>query len=162
MARVRMSDRHREIFALVSASIKLGTAIVVRIATIATAISSSIMAYPLGIITHGPLSYRSIIIKSYYIALHPTDPHKSVRRKSRSACLTIFARTSATLFWQETVCALSALYQLVTTFNGFYENCPVLHSEGETKASRLTLWDATARTMDKGLELLGIPRLEQM
>ncbi len=56
----------------------------------------------------------------------------------------------------------SYLYQLATTFNGFYENCPVLHSEGETKASRLALCDAAARTMDKGLELLGIPRLEQM
>ena len=54
------------------------------------------------------------------------------------------------------------LYQLAGTFNGFYENCPVLHSEGDTRTSRLALCDAAARTLDKGLELLGIPRLEQM
>jgi arginyl-tRNA synthetase len=54
------------------------------------------------------------------------------------------------------------LFQLATTFNGFYENCPVLHSEGETRRSRLALCHAAARAMDKGLELLGIPRLEQM
>jgi len=54
------------------------------------------------------------------------------------------------------------LYDLATTFNGFYENCPVLHSEGETRKSRLSLCQATARTMETGLTLLGIPRLEQM
>ncbi len=54
------------------------------------------------------------------------------------------------------------LYNLATAFNGFYENCPVLQSEGETRSSRLALCDAAARTLDKGLELLGIPRLEQM
>lgn len=56
----------------------------------------------------------------------------------------------------------SYLYGLATTFNGFYENCPVLHSEGETRVSRLALCHATARAMEIGLELLGIPRLEQM
>lgn len=54
------------------------------------------------------------------------------------------------------------LYQLATAFNSFYENCPVLQSEGEIRVSRLALCDAAARTLDKGLELLGIPRLEQM
>ena len=54
------------------------------------------------------------------------------------------------------------LYQLATVFNGFYENCPVLQSEGDTRQSRLALCDAAARTLDKGLELLGIPRLQQM
>lgn len=54
------------------------------------------------------------------------------------------------------------LYGLATAFNGFYENCPVLHSEGDTRASRLTLCHAAAQAMDKGLELLGIPRLQQM
>lgn len=54
------------------------------------------------------------------------------------------------------------LYDLATAFNGFYENCPVLHSEGSTRESRLALCSATARAMDKGLELLGIPRLQQM
>lgn len=54
------------------------------------------------------------------------------------------------------------LYDLATTFNGFYENCPVLQSEGTTRTSRLALCSAAARTMETGLELLGIPRLQQM
>lgn len=56
----------------------------------------------------------------------------------------------------------SYLYELATVFNGFYENCPVLQSEGETRRSRLALCRAAAAAMDKGLELLGIPRLQQM
>ena len=54
------------------------------------------------------------------------------------------------------------LVQLATTFNGFYENCPVIQSEGDTRASRLALCEAAARTMDKGLELLGIEVVEKM
>jgi arginyl-tRNA synthetase len=56
----------------------------------------------------------------------------------------------------------SYLYDLATVFNGFYENCPVLQSEGAVRLSRLALCSAAARTMETGLELLGIPRLEQM
>lgn len=54
------------------------------------------------------------------------------------------------------------LYDLATAFNGFYENCPVLQSEGATKITRLALCTAAAQTLETGLELLGIPTLQQM
>lgn len=54
------------------------------------------------------------------------------------------------------------LYDLATVFNGFYENCPVLKSEGATRRSRMQLCSAAARAMEIGLELLGIPRSERM
>ena len=48
------------------------------------------------------------------------------------------------------------LYDLATTFTSFYEKCPVLRAAGETRPSRLVLCDLTARTLAKGLALLGI------
>ena len=54
------------------------------------------------------------------------------------------------------------LYQLATTFSGFYEHCPVLKSEEPIRASRLALCELTSRTLAKGLELLGIEHPEQM
>jgi len=54
------------------------------------------------------------------------------------------------------------LYDLASTFHGFFENCPVLQSEGATRASRLALCDATARVLRQGLSLLGIEVPERM
>jgi arginyl-tRNA synthetase len=54
------------------------------------------------------------------------------------------------------------LYELATRFSSFYENCPVLQSEGPVRQSRLALCDLTARTLAKGLDLLGIEHPEQM
>lgn len=54
------------------------------------------------------------------------------------------------------------LYDLATRFSGFYENCPVIQAEEPTRSSRLALSDLTARTMAKGLDLLGIEHPEQM
>ena len=54
------------------------------------------------------------------------------------------------------------LYELASTFHGFFEACPVLKSEGETRASRLTLCDATARLLKQGMALLGIEVPERM
>ncbi|MGI8905224.1 MAG: arginine--tRNA ligase [Candidatus Sumerlaeaceae bacterium] len=54
------------------------------------------------------------------------------------------------------------LYDVAGAFSSFYENCSVLQSEGNTRLSRLRLCDATARTMQIGLALLGISTLEQM
>ena len=45
---------------------------------------------------------------------------------------------------------------LATVFTAFYERCPVLRSEGETRESRLVLCDLTARVLERGLGLLGI------
>ena len=56
----------------------------------------------------------------------------------------------------------SYLYELAIRFSGFYENCPVLHSQEPTRSSRLALSELTGRTMAMGLELLGISQPEQM
>ncbi|HEY8899551.1 MAG TPA: arginine--tRNA ligase [Chthoniobacterales bacterium] len=54
------------------------------------------------------------------------------------------------------------LYELASTFHGFFEACPVLKSEGATRASRLALCELTARTLRTGLGLLGIQCPERM
>ncbi|MDB5296911.1 MAG: arginine--tRNA ligase [Phycisphaerales bacterium] len=54
------------------------------------------------------------------------------------------------------------LYDLAGKYSSFYEACPVLTSEEPTRTSRLALADLTARTLAKGLDLLGIEHPEQM
>jgi arginyl-tRNA synthetase len=55
------------------------------------------------------------------------------------------------------------LFSLAGAFTSFYDKCPVLKAEtDELKASRLALCDLTARTIAKGLELLGIEVSERM
>lgn len=54
------------------------------------------------------------------------------------------------------------LYELATTYHGFYEACPVLKAEGATRDSRLALCALTARTLRRGLDLLGIQVPERM
>jgi arginyl-tRNA synthetase len=54
------------------------------------------------------------------------------------------------------------LFELAGKFTSFYENCPVLKSEGATRDSRLALCDLTARVLKLGLETLGIETVEQM
>jgi arginyl-tRNA synthetase len=54
------------------------------------------------------------------------------------------------------------LYEVAGHFTRFYENCPVLKSEPDLRASRLALCDLTARVLKQGLEVLGIETLEQM
>ena len=53
-------------------------------------------------------------------------------------------------------------YSVAMAFSTFYEQCPILKSEGATRASRLALADLTAKTIAKGLELLGIRVPERM
>jgi arginyl-tRNA synthetase len=49
------------------------------------------------------------------------------------------------------------LFDLATAFTGFFETCPVLKAPDEvSRASRLALCDLTARTLARGLGLLGI------
>jgi arginyl-tRNA synthetase len=55
------------------------------------------------------------------------------------------------------------LYDLATTFSGFFDRCPVLKAETEARrASRLRLCGMTARVLEDGLHALGIPTLERM
>jgi arginyl-tRNA synthetase len=57
----------------------------------------------------------------------------------------------------------SYLFALATAYSSFYENCPVLRSETEElRTSRLKLCDLTARTIKRGLNLLGIEVVERM
>lgn len=54
------------------------------------------------------------------------------------------------------------LYGLASAFTTFYEKCPVLRAEDDVKHSRLVLCDITARTLELGLNLLGIEAPDQM
>ena len=54
------------------------------------------------------------------------------------------------------------LYALASSFSTFFQECPVLKSEPEERASRLSLCVLTARTLATGLELLGIEAPERM
>jgi arginyl-tRNA synthetase len=54
------------------------------------------------------------------------------------------------------------LYELAGFFTTFYENCPVLKSEGKQRVSRLVLCELTSRVLKQGLAVLGIETLEQM
>ena len=55
------------------------------------------------------------------------------------------------------------LFQLAARYSTFFENCPVLKAETERlRQSRLLLCDLTARTIHRGLALLGIEVMEQM
>ncbi|QLB41553.1 arginine--tRNA ligase [Mannheimia pernigra] len=54
------------------------------------------------------------------------------------------------------------LYELAGTFSSFYEACPILNAEEDTKNSRLKLAALTAKTLKQGLDLLGIKTIEKM
>jgi arginyl-tRNA synthetase len=54
------------------------------------------------------------------------------------------------------------LYELARAFSSFFEGCPVLKAEGETRESRLALAALTARQLRRGLTLLGIQVVERM
>lgn len=54
------------------------------------------------------------------------------------------------------------LYELAGVFSSFYEACPILSADDDTKNSRLQLADLTAKTLKTGLNLLGIKTVERM
>jgi arginyl-tRNA synthetase len=56
------------------------------------------------------------------------------------------------------------LYQLASLYTTFYDQCPVLKAEGgpDQIANRLFLCDLTARTLHKGMALLGIRTPERL
>ena len=54
------------------------------------------------------------------------------------------------------------LFELAQEFTAFYEHCPVLKADEPIRTSRLALCDLTARTLDRGLHLLGIEAPDQM
>lgn len=54
------------------------------------------------------------------------------------------------------------LFEMAQAFTAFYEVCPVLRAEGDTRALRLALCEQTARVLKTGLGLLGIEAPERM
>ena len=55
------------------------------------------------------------------------------------------------------------LFELAGRYSDFFEHCPVLKAEtDELRISRLLLCDLTARTLERGLNLLGIDIVERM
>ncbi len=54
------------------------------------------------------------------------------------------------------------LHSLAQAFGTFYEFCPVISSETDIFESRLALCDLTARTLEQGLNLLGIEAPKKM
>jgi arginyl-tRNA synthetase len=54
------------------------------------------------------------------------------------------------------------LFELSQKYNQFYDKYSVLQAEEPLRTSRLILCDLTARTLQLGLDLLGIPVLERM
>lgn len=57
----------------------------------------------------------------------------------------------------------SYLYELAGLFSSFYEHCPILSCEdAATQNSRLCLAALTGRTLEQGLNLLGLEPLERM
>ena len=54
------------------------------------------------------------------------------------------------------------LFELANTFSSFYSELKVLTEDPALRASRLALCDLVARTLQKGLDLLGIEVLERM
>jgi arginyl-tRNA synthetase len=56
----------------------------------------------------------------------------------------------------------SYLYELAEAFMRFYESCPVLKADEPARAGRLRLCLLTARTIGRGLDLLGIQTVDRM
>lgn len=54
------------------------------------------------------------------------------------------------------------IYDLVKAYNSFYQNNPILNQENDTKILRLYLSNLTAKTIKKGLNLLGIDVINRM
>ncbi|MCX6740685.1 MAG: arginine--tRNA ligase [Candidatus Parcubacteria bacterium] len=54
------------------------------------------------------------------------------------------------------------LYKLAQDFNAFYHELPVLKAEPEIRSSRLLLLKSINQVINNGMELLGLPVLEEM
>ena len=54
------------------------------------------------------------------------------------------------------------LYDLASAFSVFYEQCPVLQSEGTVRTSRLALIRVAQKVLARGLDLLGIEAPDRM
>lgn len=73
---------------------------------------------------------------------------------------TVVAKSAETL---SPALVANYVYDLVKTYNSFYQNNPILNQEDENvKQFRLNISDITAKTIKKSLELLGIGTVNRM
>ncbi len=73
---------------------------------------------------------------------------------------TVVAKSAETL---SPALVANYVYDLVKTYNSFYQNNPILNQEDEKiKQFRLNISDITAKTIKKSLELLGIGTVNRM
>jgi arginyl-tRNA synthetase len=73
---------------------------------------------------------------------------------------TVVAKSAETL---SPALVANYVYDLVKTYNSFYQNNPILNQEDENvKQFRLNISDLTAKTIKKSLELLGIGTVNRM
>jgi arginyl-tRNA synthetase len=109
---------------------------------------------------------RSIFRRGNLEVPDPDLPPVLVEPAERALALSLLgfaeAVTSTLSAWNPSrLCAY--LFDLATTFTGFYENCPVLKAPSdELRQSRLALSDLTARVLAQGLDLLGIVAPDRM
>ena len=54
------------------------------------------------------------------------------------------------------------LFEMASAFTTFYEHCPVLNADAETRHSRLALSALGLRVLVTGLGVLGIPVPDRM
>ncbi|HXQ44256.1 MAG TPA: arginine--tRNA ligase [Acidimicrobiales bacterium] len=109
---------------------------------------------------------RSIFRRGDLEVPTPGDPPVLVEPAERDLALSLLgfadAVSSSLSSWSPSrLCTY--LFDLATTFTGFYETCPVLKAPSDDlRTSRLALSDLTARVLAQGLGLLGIDAPDQM
>lgn len=92
-------------------------------------------------------------------AIHLVDPTELALAKQLLKFGDV-VHTAAETYHPHVIC--DHLYAVARLFSAFYEACPVVKAEDETRASRIALADMTARQLARGLELLGITAVERM
>jgi len=105
---------------------------------------------------------RSIFRQAGAVTTGPVHLGHPAERRLALALLGFEPAVTAAAGLREPHRLASYLHDLAVAFTGFYESCPILRSAAETRASRLTLADRTARTLALGLSLLGIDLPEEM
>jgi arginyl-tRNA synthetase len=108
---------------------------------------------------------RSILRKAADTAVAATDAEPTLVPQERDLVLQLLQFDSAvhdTLEKYSPHKLCTYLFDLAQSFTSFYEACPVLKADPQTRAFRIRLCEQTARVLAKGLDLLGIEAPERM
>ncbi|HJN72541.1 MAG TPA: arginine--tRNA ligase [Myxococcota bacterium] len=95
-------------------------------------------------------------------SLHPFSPRHPLERELTTTLLRFPAAIESALSAYRPNMLCDYLFGLSKTLNRFYATLRVLDSEGDDRVTRTTLIEATSRTLETGLDLLGIEPLERM